>query len=123
MYILRWALFIPAAFIASMFTGTAGTYIAERSYSWQWLIWVVSGSFSAGAFLLVGIKVVPRITGAVKWSLIGLLLGLGAASTIGSLMGDEPVRAFAGIVMMFVAGVCSMWSVPEIEELKKESHG
>ena len=71
MYILDWALFIPAAFIASMFAGTAGTYIAEHLYSWQWLIWVVSGSFSAGVFLLVGIKVVPRVTGAVKWSLIG----------------------------------------------------
>jgi hypothetical protein len=106
-----------------MFTGTAGTYIAEHFYSWQWFIWVVSGSFSAGAFLLVGIKVVPRVTGAVKWSLIGLLLGLGAVSTIGSLIGDEPVKAFAGIAMMFIAGVCSMWSLPEIEELKKDALG
>jgi hypothetical protein len=106
-----------------MFVGAAGTYIAEHLYSWQWLIWVVSGSFSAGAFFFVGIEIVPRVTHAVKWSLIGLLLGLGAISTIGSLIGDGPVRAFAGIAMMFIAGVCSMWSLPEIEGLRKDAHG
>ena len=123
MNVIRWVIFIPAAFVASVLTGTAGTYIAEHLYSWKWLIWVVSGSFSAGAFIVVGIKTAPRITSAVKWSLFGLLLGLGAVSTIGSLIGDEPVRAFAGIAMMFIAGVSSMWSVTDIEGLKKNAHG
>ena len=120
MNIIRWVFFIPAAFIASIIVGAGGTYIAEHFYSWQWLIWVVSGSFSAGAFILVGVRVAPRMTGIVKWSLIGLLLGLGSSSAIGSLIGNEPVKAFAGIAMTLIGLACVGLSIPQFERMKND---
>jgi hypothetical protein len=116
--IIRWVFFIPAAFVASIFAGAAGTYIAKHLYSWQWLIWVVSGCFSAVVFILVGVRVAPRMTGIVKWSLIGLLLGLGSSSAIGSLIGHEPVEAIAGIAMTVIALACARLSIPQFESMK-----
>ena len=82
---------------------------------------MVSGSLSAGAFILVGVRVAPRVTGIVKWSLIALLFGLGATSTLGSRTGSDPVKVFAGIAMMVVAVVRAGLSVPQFESMKSES--
>jgi hypothetical protein len=120
MNIIRWVFFIPAAVVASIFAGAAGTYIAKYLYSWQWLIWVVSGSFSAGVFILVGVRVAPRMNGIVKWSLIGLLLGLGSISAIGGLIGNEPVRAFTGIAMTVIALAGARLSIPQFESMKND---
>jgi len=70
----------------------------------EWLRWSTSGAFSATAFIIVGIKVAPSKSNAVKWVLISIIMILGLVSAVGAFIGDNPVSSLAGIAMFLVAG-------------------
>jgi len=70
----------------------------------SWAAWIVSGAASGLVFVLVGLKVAPEKTNAVKLVLAGIVMLLGAVSAIGSIFGGEDqAAALAGIVMFLIA--------------------
>ena len=102
MTIVRWILFIPAAFIVAVLVG-ALTNIVFQSLFPEWISWGVSGIFSGFGFMLAGFKIAPKITKAVKWALIAIVGLLGLISSIGSLIGENKVAVMAGAFMVIIA--------------------
>lgn len=107
MKLIRWILFLPAALGASVLAGAAGTFLATLQQESRWWALVISGALSGMAFIFVGSLVAPEPSRAVKWSLISLLLLLGGAAALGSLLGSEPMRSLTGATMILV-GLGSM---------------
>ena len=102
--LVRWALFLPVALVASVLVGAAGNWFAEFSGASSWYIWLVSGTLSAAAFFYVAGRIAPQPSRVVKWVAVILVAGLGTMSALGSLLkGGEPVRALAGASMVILA--------------------
>lgn len=114
---IRWILYLPAAFIASMIAGLLGNLIASMFGGADWYVWVVSGAASAGSFLFVAFYIAPYANAFTKWSTISVVAALGALSATGSLLGDgQKVASFAGLTMLMF----SVWAAKQpIRELKR----
>jgi hypothetical protein len=97
---LRWLAFVPLAFIASVVAGAFGTFVADFMGRAPWFQHTVSGIFSGAAMILVGARVAPRRTQAVKWILIGLLAVLGVIAALGGLLGPDRTKALTGVTMV-----------------------
>lgn len=117
MTILRWILFLPAAFIVSIMLGGLINFVSQSLFP-EWISWASSGAFSGMGFIMTGLKVAPRVTKTVKWSLIIIVGLLGFLSVIGSLIGDNKIAALAGVVMVFIA--ISFVNTP-VDELLNEA--
>jgi hypothetical protein len=101
---LRWAVFLPAALIASVLAGAAGNWFAEFSGASAWYIWLVSGALSGAAFFVVAGKIVPRRSQFAKWLSVLIVGALGTMSALGPLIqGQERPRALAGLAMVLIA--------------------
>jgi len=101
--VIRWVMFLPLGFTASVIVGLIAYYIIDIVGS-AWYVWLVSGAASGVAFISVSLYVAPIINNFSKWSTIIIVGLLGAISAIGSMSGgQEPVAAFAGITLLIVA--------------------
>ncbi|MDP3844276.1 MAG: hypothetical protein Q8Q81_17205 [Oxalobacteraceae bacterium] len=104
MTIFRWTGFLPLAVLASILAGAPGYYLAEFFGMFEWQRWSISGASSAFVLIWVGLKIAPKTTKFVKWSLILIVVILGSLSAVGALLRpDELSTAFAGIAMVVVA--------------------
>lgn len=126
MTVFRWIVFVPLAFIASVVAGALG-HIIGNFFGWMfwgpdiWYAWFMSGLFSAFAFVWVGVNVAPRITGAVKWTLVGLIAVLGAMATLGGFVeGGQTEGSIAGVVMVVVAIAVARMSLSDLGKLARE---
>lgn len=102
---IRWILFLPAAFLASLIAGAVGNYATSIVSHSAWFVWAVSGAFSGAAFLWAGSKVSPSSRPSfTKWSLVSVLAVLGAMSLAGGLLvGTDIGSGWAGAVMVVAA--------------------
>jgi len=102
MAVLRWILFIPAAFVGGAllsFLFRMGAFIFPEI-----IRFLACGAGGAIGMWAAGLYVAPRKTQAVKWILIGLAVLLGLLSAIGSLLaGEDKLEAAIGISMLITA--------------------
>ena len=102
MTIVRWLLFIPAAFVVAVIVGALMNFVSQIFFP-EWISWCISGAFSGAGFMLTGFKVAPRITRTVKWILILIVGVIGLMSAIGSLIGENKTAVLAGAIMVVIA--------------------
>jgi hypothetical protein len=103
MRILRWIVFLPVAVIVGLVAGKLGEILGVLIFRGKtWSSYLFSGLLISGCFILVGLKVAPLRNTLVKWILIAPCLAFGIMSTIGSLLTDKPVSAFAGLGIILV---------------------
>lgn len=114
---IRWILFVPGAFVASVLAGAAGNLLGSfwgSLFGWMtWdflsedrLAWIFSGLFSGAAFVWAGAHIAPEVTRLVKWLLVGLLAVIGLMSVGGGFVeGGNRVAAWAGAMMVVIAVV------------------
>ena len=119
MAIIRWLLFIPAAFVSSVVIGALTKWVAGGLLGAEWFGWTSSGAFSAASFIFVGINVCPRKTSAVKWTLLSIIILLGVLSAFGSFVGENPVASLAGFSMVIVGVGFIKMDVSEIANEEK----
>ena len=116
MSVIRWILFIPTAFVASVIIGALANKVAGSFIGLEWLGWTTSGGFSAAAFVFIGIKVAPGKSNGVKWVLIVITMLSGFLSAIGAFISDNPISSLAGIAMVLVGAGFTRMDVSEITE-------
>jgi hypothetical protein len=119
MRVIRWILFIPAAFVASVIIGALAKWVTDGFFGLEWLGWSTGGGFSAAAFIFIGIKVAPRKSNVVKWVLIVITLLLGLLSAFGAFIGDNPISSLAGIAMVLLGAGFARMDVSEITEAEE----
>ena len=99
--ILRWVLYLPLAFVASMVAGTIGFYVTDFIGGAGWYTWLISGALSGGSFIGVAFFVAPRMNAIAKWSTLALVTTFGLISALGALLGGgDKSAAFAGVAMI-----------------------
>lgn len=112
---VRWILFLPGAFAASVIAGAIGNLFGQLL---AWLMpfvsptevlgWVVSGGFSAVALMMVGARIAPEVTERVKWVLVGTTCLFGLAAFLGGFVeGGDETASIAGAVMILLAMMCT----------------
>lgn len=111
---VRWILFLPGAFVASLVAGVVGNLIGNfwgTYFDWMtpWfltaeqLAWLISGLLSALTFIWAGALIAPKVSSTVKWLLVGTVIVLGLASTLGGFVeGGNPVASLAGLAMIAI---------------------
>ncbi len=105
---LRWILFIPAAVIVGAVASAIFRFVAGLLFP-DIVEFVVCGAVGALAMITVGLRVAPRQSAAVKWTLIAITALLGALAAVGSLLGADKLQAAIGITTFLVAlGFSSM---------------
>jgi len=113
---LRWIVCIPAGFLASLILGALAQTVGSAFGGAGWYVWLIGGAASAFAFFGVAFRVAPSRSPALKWALVAVVGGLGLMAAVGPLLAwREPVRAFAGFAMVFMAVSYAKMSVAQIE--------
>jgi hypothetical protein len=102
MTILRWVLFIPAALVAGMLVSAISRFVAGALFP-DIVEFIACGAFGAAAMIMVGLRVAPKRTVPVKWTLITITALLGALAAVGSLLGPDKLQAAIGISTLLVA--------------------
>jgi type IV secretory pathway TrbD component len=116
MRVLRWVICIPAGFLASLLLGAVVLTVANAVGGANWYVWMASGTVSAVAFFAVSLWLAPARTPALKWALVSIVAVLGAMALLGPiLVRHEPIRAIAGVAMVFVAVAYSRMSVAQLQ--------
>ena len=107
---LRWASFLPLAFIASVLAGALASWLGELFGGSSWYVWLVSGAASAWCFFYVALHVAPRTSQVVKWTSVAIVAALGLMAALGPLItGRNPISSLAGVVMIgFAVGYSRM---------------
>lgn len=104
MKILRWILFLPLGFIASILIGYIAFILNDFLGASNWYIWLLSGAASGGAFIVISLKVAPEENSISKWLTFITVAILGFLSAIGPILtGKDIISSFAGIAMIFMA--------------------
>ena len=102
MTLLRWILFLPAAFVGGViasFLFRMGSFIFPEI-----IRFLLCGAGGAAGMVFSGLYVAPRKTKVVKWILILLAALLGLLSALGSLLaGEDKLEAAIGISMLLTA--------------------
>lgn len=112
----RWIASIPLGFLASIVVGGICRWVAELFGGDSWYLWMVSGLASAFAFFWTAFRIAPERTRVLKWALVAIVGTLGAMAAAGPLIVQrEPISAFSGVAMMFIAFMYSRMSVAQIE--------
>lgn len=107
---IRWFLYLPTAFLASLIAGFLGNTIMSVAGGDIWYVWMVSGAASAAAFCSTAFYVAPYVNAFTKWSTVVILALIGVLSAAGSLIGGEQkASSFAGIAMV----VFAVWAAKE----------
>jgi hypothetical protein len=120
MRILRWIAFLPTAVIVGLMAGKLGEILGVLIFRGEtWSSYLFSGLLISGCFILVGLKVAPLRNTLVKWILIAPCLAFGIMSTIGSLLSDKPVSAFAGLGIILAALAAFGLRAEEVDRLIK----
>jgi len=99
---IRWILFIPVALAVSMLVSAIARFVAGALFP-DIVEFIVCGAFGAAAMIVVGLRVAPKRTAAVKWTLITITALLGALAAVGSLLGANKSEAATGITTFVVA--------------------
>ncbi len=99
--VIRWLLFLPAAFGASILASALFT-IGGRMFS-EFIAFSLGGAMGAVAFIMAGLWVAPKKNGAVKWTLIAISTVLGILSAAGSMLGEDKLKATTGVCMALVS--------------------
>ena len=116
MLFLRWIICIPAAFVGSILLGAIATDVVNAFGVVNWYAWFVSGAASAFAFFWISFRIAPARPPILKWAVVLIIAALGLMAAIGPVIVDkEPMRAFAGVAMLFMAVAYSRMRVSEIE--------
>jgi len=112
-------LFLPAAFVASVLAGYLGNVVASALTGRGWVVWTVSGLYSAAAFLWTGVEVAPADTGAAtKWLVAGTLGALGGLSLVGGFVqGGSSQVSLAGGVMLLAAIVATFAPTTDLQRI------
>ena len=109
---IRWLLFIPAAFVASVLASVlknlAGSQISE------FIGFALSGVMAAIGFIIAGLWVAPRRGTLAKWTLIAISSVLGLLSAAGSTFGDDKLKVTTGICMVIASLALAKASPDEI---------
>lgn len=104
MKILRWILFIPLGFIASILFGYIAFILNDFLGASNWYIWLISGAASGGAFIVISLKVAPEENSISKWLTFITVTILGFLSTLGPILtGKDIASSFAGVAIVFMA--------------------
>jgi hypothetical protein len=120
MRILRWIAFLPAAAIVGLMAGKLGEILRVLIFHGEtWSSYLFSGLLITGCFILVGLKVAPLRNSLVKWVLIAPCLAFGITSTIGSLLSDKPVSAFAGLGIILASLMAFGLRPEKVDRLNK----
>ena len=102
MIVLRWILFVPAALVAGMLASAIFGFVAGLFFP-NIIEFIVCGAVGAVAMITVGLRVAPKRSSAVKWTLIAITALLGALAALGSLFGTDKLQAAIGITTFLVA--------------------
>jgi len=100
---IRWLAFLPIAVLASMIAGVLAHKVTTLLVDWQWLAWIVNGTFAGATFCVVGQRIAPK--GPRTHRIVaGALMTIGALSAAGDLTSDEqPERLLASIAICVCA--------------------
>jgi len=102
MTLLRWILFLPAAFVGGViasFLFRMGSFIFPEI-----IRFLLCGAGGAAGMVFSGLYVAPRKTKVAKWVLILLATLFGLLSALGSLLaGENKLEATIGIAMILTA--------------------
>ena len=99
---LRWILFLPAALVAGMIASAVFRFVAH-AYFPELVEVLLCGVSGAVAIMLVGLKVAPRETAGVKWTLIIVIVLLGGLASFGALLGPDKLQALTGLMAVVAA--------------------
>ncbi len=95
---IRWLLFLPAGFAASVVCrflfGSVGASFSE------FLGFVTAGIVGAAAFVSVGLVVAPKRISPVKWTLVVASAIFGLVLTFQEMHGDDKLEMATGISMV-----------------------
>ena len=120
MTLLRWILFLPAAFVGGVI---ASFLFRMSSFILPEIIgFLLCGSVGAAGMVFSGLYVAPRKTKVVKWILILLAALLGLLSALGSLLaGKDKLEVVIGIATILTAFAFSGVKPDEIIETTQPS--
>jgi hypothetical protein len=118
--VLRWIVFLPAAFVASCIAGILMKW-GGQFYS-EFMGFVLSGAFSGGAFICVGLYVAPVRNNLVKWILIIISLLFGITATAGSAYSDDKLKMAIGISMVLFSLVFTVLPADIIVKTVKDAN-
>lgn len=118
---IRWVLFLPLAFAASIFAGFIASSAGELFGGSSWYVWLLSGAGSAWAFFATAFRIAPERNRAVKWMSVIVVGTAGTLSAIGVIAsGADIVRSTAGIVM---AGFAVYYALRPVALIQSEVLG
>jgi len=102
MAVLRWILFLPAAFIGGV---TLSFLLRIGAFIFPEIVRLLAcGAGGAAGIVFCGLYVAPRKTQTVKWILIVLAALFGLLSALGPLLaGQDKLDAVIGISMLLTA--------------------
>lgn len=106
---------MPVSFLLAIIGQTIIQFIC-RIFFPEWLTYIITGNLGAMIFMIVSLKIVPRITKTVKWVLISLVVLTGITTIIDKLMSNNQLRAIEGVTIMIVAMIFAYKSVDELQE-------
>jgi hypothetical protein len=99
---IRWIFFIPAALIAGTLVSGLVRFAAGALFP-DIVEFLVCGAFGAATMIIVGLRVAPKRTAAVKWTLIVITALIGGLAALGSLLGPDKPEAAIGVSTLLVA--------------------
>lgn len=100
--VIRWLLFLPAAFAASVVASALFTISVRMMFS-EFVAFSTGGAMAAVTFIIAGLWVAPRKNNAVKWSLIAISAILGILSAAGAMLGDDRLKVTTGVCMVLAS--------------------
>ena len=118
--VLRWIVFLPAAFIASVIAGLF-MRMAGGFYS-EFMAFVFCGAFSGAAFIAVGLFVAPVRSELLKWILIIITILCGVADTYDKAHGDDKLKMATGISMVLFSLIFILLPADVIAKIVKDAN-
>lgn len=102
---IRWISFLPLAFVVSSIAGALaktfmGLFSMNRGLP-DFVPWTVSAFVQGAIFVIVGLRIAPKIDAATKWLLAIPMIVTGVIAALGGAMTNDPA-AWGGVAVAFV---------------------
>ncbi len=124
--LVRWVLYLPVAFFASLIPAAIGFFIAGKTGLSEWSGFLIFGLFFAPSFLLVALYMAPRLNPFTKWSIVVSLFLFGfvhfLAGYISKIKGFDDsiiVLGYTGVAPFIISVIIAFIPLQKWMILKK----
>ena len=115
MQILRWFIFVPAAFLIGAVIKIIIQYTSSIFFS-EVIVNISSAVFFCSAFYISGMKIAPIKNNYSKWILLVILYILGSSIIIQWYLDQSKANLSQGITLLFTASLYA--TIPADQEFK-----